>query len=639
MHVEKRPLRVLLVEDSDDDALLVTRELQRGEYELVVTRVETAQAFESALRSGDFHVILSDYSLPSFSAPEAIRLLRASKVDLPLLIVSGTMGEETAVEAMRAGANDFLVKHRLARLRPAIEREIREAEDRRARRQVEQDLEASEKRFLAVVENAADAIVSVDAAGAVIQVNPAATTMFAYSAEELRGLPFSSLVPQSVSSDGRAPFDLDVRTENSLRLVEEAVGLRKGGVEFPIEVSVARWKQDTRVYFTAIVRDISERKRIEAQLLVSDRMASVGTLAAGVAHEINNPLTAVVANLELAEEEAQRLGLPTERAELASLLVDARSAADRVRKIVKDLKLFSRVDEDKRDLVDLESVLESSLRIAATEIRHRARLVRDYRPVAAVVANESRLSQVFLNLIVNAAQAIRDGRVEENEIRVATGTDERGRVFVDIADTGAGMTPEVMKHLFTPFFTTKPPGEGTGLGLSICRRLVADHGGEILVESRPGRGTVFRVALPAATRTALAEISEAPVEEPLFGRARVLVIDDELLIASVIERVLRPIHDVVVAKDALDALRRIGQGEEFDAILCDVMMPKMSGAQFYEELNRFRPAMARAIAFVSGGAFTPSARAFLDSVPNARMEKPFDALQLRKIVNGLVSDA
>ncbi len=251
----------------------------------------------------------------------------------------------------------------------------------------------------------------------------------------------------------------------------------------------------------AVFRDVTVERAAHARMLVSERMASLGTLAAGVGHEINNPLMAVLGNIDMAAGDLRRLqrqypdlaGL----GELADELRDAREAGDRVRNIVRDLKLFSHSDEESRGEVRVEQALESSIRMVWNEIRHRAKLVRDYKPVPPVYANESRLGQVFLNLIVNAAQAIPDGRANQNEIRVVTSLADDGRVRVEITDSGSGMPPEVAAQLFTPFFTTKPIGVGTGLGLSICHQLVTAVGGEIVVETELGKGTTFTVLFPA----------------------------------------------------------------------------------------------------------------------------------------------
>ncbi len=243
-----------------------------------------------------------------------------------------------------------------------------------------------------------------------------------------------------------------------------------------------------------VLMDVTERRRSEQEKVFADRMSALGTLAAGVAHEINNPLAAVIANLDLAERLIER-GTP-ER--LKAPLRDAREGAGRVRVIVRDLRIFARAEEDHRELVDLHQVLESCLRLAWPEIHPRARLDQQLGPVPPVVGNQARLGQVFLNLLVNAAQAIPEGSAADHRIRVTARTTDSGWAAVEIADTGSGISDTIRNRLFTPFFTTKPVGQGTGLGLSICQRIVSELGGEIRVCSEPGRGSTFTVLLPPA---------------------------------------------------------------------------------------------------------------------------------------------
>lgn len=381
-----------------------------------------------------------------------------------------------------------------------------------------------------------------------------------------------------------------------------------------------------------VLRDVTEKRQSEAQLVATDRMASIGTLAAGVAHEINNPLAAVIANLELAINDVEALALGTAATELVEELRDAREAADRVRLIVRDLKLFSRAEEERRGPVNVRDVLESSLRMTWNEIRHRARLVKAYDDVPLVVANEARLGQVFLNLVVNAAHSIPAGRAESNEIRLST-RHEADRVVIEISDTGAGMPPDVVKHVFTPFFSAKVVGGGTGLGLPICLRIVEDLGGEIRVASREGVGSTFTVLLPASD--APSEVPESERRGPLKAarRGRVLVIDDEPMVAMAVRRSLASDHDVVTLGLTEDALALLRSGERFDVILCDVMMPNMTGVDFYRELERFAPKELDKVVFLTGGAFALQTRQFLDGIPNQRIEKPFTPERLRALVN------
>jgi nitrogen-specific signal transduction histidine kinase/CheY-like chemotaxis protein len=373
-------------------------------------------------------------------------------------------------------------------------------------------------------------------------------------------------------------------------------------------------------------------------------MASVGTLAAGVAHEINNPLAALMGNLSVAVEDIAKLTdevrahaplgdgvgavddriewIATRLQEIEEPLQEARESADRVRLIVRDLKIFSRSDEEKRGAVEVRRVIESSLRMAWNEIRHRACLVKDYGDVPSVEANEGRLGQVFLNLIVNAAQSIPEGRADKNEIRIVTRMDDQGRVVVEVRDTGSGIPESVISRIFDPFFTTKPIGVGTGLGLSICHRIIVKLGGQIQVESQAGRGTVFRVILPAST----GDTTKAP---PLAAaaaprrRGRILVVDDEPMLCSAVRRMLSSEHEVLAMTSARDAMGRISEGERFDVILCDLMMPEVTGMDLHAELLQLAPEQAERLVFMTGGAFTSRAREFLDQVRNPRIEKPF----------------
>ena len=526
-----KTLRLLLAEDSEDDEALVLRALRAGGYEVQHRRVETPEAMSAALDGGAWDVVISDYHMPGFSAPEAFRVVRERGLDLPFIIVSGTVGEDVAVDAMRLGLQDYLLKGNLRRLVPAIEREMREA---------------------------------------------------------------------------------------ALR---------------------------------------AERRQMQEELLISDRMASVGVLAAGIGHEINNPLAASYGNLEVALEliaalEREVRGASPESvaaapaewqarvsqrlSELAVPLRDALDGAEQVRVIVRDLRLFSRsAAEEQRRPVDVRRVMESTLRMAWNEIRHRARLVRDYGETPPVWANEARLGQIFLNLVMNAAQAIPEGNSEGNEIRVSTAK-LGDRVAIEVRDTGAGIPLDVLPKVFDAFFTTKPLGVGTGLGLTICHRLVSALGGSIGVESKVGEGSCFRVVLPAASDQRPAPAAPAPASEPPAARrGRIAVIDDDASVAIMVARLLGALHDVIPFLSARQALDEIRAGS-FDVVLCDLMMPDLTGMDLHAELARTAPALLARMVFMTAGAFTPRAREFLAETTNPFLEKPFDRAKLLAVVAALV---
>jgi PAS domain S-box-containing protein len=373
----------------------------------------------------------------------------------------------------------------------------------------------------------------------------------------------------------------------------------------------------------AICQDLAARRQSQARLLATDRMVSVGTLAAGVAHEINNPLAFLLTNLTYAAEALATGGAAQPLGPVLEALQEAVEGAERVREIVRDLKAFARSDDRGRAPVDVERVLETAVKMAWNEIRHRARLVKRFGRVPPVLADEARLGQVFLNLVLNAVQAIPEGDVPGNTIELSTRL-EGERVVAEVRDTGPGIPEAVRPHLFTPFFTTKPAGVGTGLGLYLCRDIVGALGGTIEALSPEAGGTVLRVTLPAAAHEAAAPRATA-------ARARVLVVDDEPMIGATLARVLAG-HDVVTVASARDALRRVEAGEAFDVLLLDLLMPEMTGMELYEALARSEPAAAERVVFLSGGLFTPAARAFAERVKNPILEKPFDAAALRRLV-------
>jgi PAS domain S-box-containing protein len=382
--------------------------------------------------------------------------------------------------------------------------------------------------------------------------------------------------------------------------------------------------------------DVTQLNRLQAQLLHADRLAGLGVLAAGVGHEINNPLTYVAGNIAVALE-ALEAATPTDieagtlKADVVAALTEAQQGTTRIAEIVATLKLFSRADDAKLGPVDVHPVLERAIKMAESEIRHRARLVRSFDRVPQVRASESQLAQVFLNLLINAAQAMDEGERERNELRVTTGLDAGGRVFIAVTDTGRGIAPEHLGRVFDPFFTTKETSRGTGLGLSICDGIVRRLDGQLEVESEVGRGTTFTVRLAAADVAAPGATPASVLLAPGMHRPRVLVIDDEPAVGRTIERILRADADVVVVRGARDGLARLAT-EEFALILCDVMMPGMSGIELHERLAEERPELLARVHFMTGGAFTPRARQFLDMIGARRIDKPIDPARLRALV-------
>ncbi len=501
------------------------------------------------------------------------------------------------------------------------------------RKTAEEALRRSEERLALALEATADGVWDWDLERDAIYVSPRWERMLGYPPGEIATVARARRV---VHPDDRPRLEASYGDHFAGRTPQVELEMRartgSGGWRWVLNraKAVRRDEAGRPLRVVGAYTDVTDRRALQAQLLLADRMASLGTLAAGVAHEINNPLAFTVANLGFAVEEVRRRG--SGDPELEQALLEAQEGAARVRDIVRDLKSFSRHDDDGRRSCDACQVLRAAVNLAHNEIRPRARVELDLRQTPPVAAGERRLGQVFLNLLINAAQAIPEGAPERHAIRARTRA-EGDRVVVEIEDTGTGMAPEVLDRIFDPFFTTKPVGVGTGLGLSICHGIVTGLGGDIQVESAPGRGSLFRVRLPVARGEAPAE---APRPSATAPRGRILVVDDEALVGRAVARILGAEHEVAAVTSGEAALSQLRDGPGFDLVLCDLMMPGLSGMDLFERVRQADPGAAARFVFLTGGTFTDRAREFLERVPNPRLEKPFDPDGLRRGVAGLL---
>ena len=415
---------------------------------------------------------------------------------------------------------------------------------------------------------------------------------------------------------------------------EEYRFLRSDGSHLVLQLRVVTGVKlaegDARAY---ISRDVTERRRLQARLLLADRMMSIGALATGVAHEINNPLSYVLGNLSYLEE-----SLPAWKSgdtsittkEVIEAVQEAKAGAERVQRIVRDLQAFSRSDQESIVPMDVRKTLEAALNMAWTEIRFRARLRKQFEDVPPVIANEARLGQVFLNLLLNAAHALQEGKADQNVITVSI--HPRGnQALVEIQDTGPGIPKELLPVVFDPFFTTKPVGVGTGLGLSIAHSIITDLGGTISVDSVLGEGTTFRVALPVAEELGPDATMDIELDDEPQNSGRILVIDDEPLIANALKRALRE-HDVTIELSGRGAIDRLQTGAAFDLIFSDLFMPDQTGMDVFRWAKANRPDLVDCFVFMTGGLFSVRVHDFLSEVKNDRIEKPFDLQKIRSLV-------
>jgi PAS domain S-box-containing protein len=598
------PLRLLLVEDSEDDATLVLLELRRAGFVPLATRVETAEAMSTALRAQPWDLILADYNLPTFSGLAALDLYHESGLDIPFLIVSGTIGEELAVEAMRAGAHDYLLKGNLTRLGPAITRELREAQLRRERKQDLDRLVASEQRFTTIFHNSPVAILITDVVeGRIIDANAAALALSGYARDEVIGRDTVALGVFSSPEERRhlVRQALDQGPGNALE--HRAINKRGDSITFLISFSLLALDGQNRLL--SIVQDISARERaeetrknLEVQLHQAQKMEAIGTLAGGIAHDFNNILTGILGNVQLAE-----LDLAHEHPS-RTYLFEALKACNRARDLVAQILTFSRRREQQRVVTRLGPVVKEALRLLRASlpatIDIRLDIDDDSPPV---LCDPTQMHQVLMNLGANAAYAMRAAggvlavslrAVEVESAMVAQYPQLRtGRtVCLAVRDTGCGMDAATRERIFEPFFTTKAPGEGTGLGLAVVHGIVVNHEGVVAVDSRPDAGTVFNLYFPVVESAESESITETPPLPRGQGEC-ILFVDDEPAVVQIGGRMLtklgyRPLA-FTSAMDALAAFR--ANPDEIDLVLTDMTMPNISGVELARQVYALRPGL------------------------------------------------
>jgi PAS domain S-box-containing protein len=591
------PLRLLLVEDNDHDETLVLEELRRSGFAPEVTRVETAQQFVRALNSGPWDLIISDHSLPNFTGFDALSLFRHTTRDIPFLLVSGTVGEDVAVGAMKAGAQDYLLKDNLARLGPAVERELREARIREERRRAEHALKESEQRYRLLVENSNDLVTELDLSDKIHYASPNHAALTGFSPPELAG---RSFFDRTHSDD--AP-QLRARLQS-----REALGAyryqRKDGAWRWFESSGRAFVTDAaQEHRVVVTRDITERieaeatrKALEGQLRQAQKMEAMGMLAGGIAHDFNNILTGIIGNVELAG-----LDLPEEHPSRA-FLADAFAASNRARDLVSRILLFSRRREQQRSVLSLGSVIKEALRLLRASLPATIEFHTEIDENGhRVLCDPTQIHQVLMNLATNAAHAMRErGGVLSVRMRPVTveaalaaahpQLASNAAVCLSIGDTGCGMDATTRQRIFEPFFTTKSAGEGTGLGLAVVHGIMESHDGAITVESEVGRGTVFHLYFPSV-ETGEDAVVDHPAMPPMGSGQRILLIDDESTVSEIGERMLRKLGYVPLAvTSGGEALKLFEQAPQtFDAVITDLTMPEITGVEIATRVLSLRP--------------------------------------------------
>lgn len=480
--------------------------------------------------------------------------------------------------------------------------------------------------YAATIPGAGEAVLATDAAGNVTFLNVIAEAVLGVSRADANGRTLANLLSLAQDAGGHG-FSIAAmrRPSGTLRAITD-LALR--------EKTVA--KEEVRF------RAATTEKRLERRLEQAERMAAVGRMAAGMAQEMNHPLTYVTANLgfidealtdlervghELRQTSAAADGILSPLRELAEAVDEAKKGTDRVRRVVGDLLRFARSEGTARSILDVPEVLDAAVALLDLGHRGHAPVTRRYGTTPFVEANEGQLVQAILNVLVNAADACE--KTPGATIELVTFTDEGGRAVIVVHDTGKGIDPSIQSRVVEPFFSHGKGDGRLGLGLSMTQAMLSQVAGELRISSTEGSGTRVILALVPAHRTE--ELEKKALLAPDIRRARILIVDDEVAIARLVEKVLRQQHDVVVETDPRSALARLARGEVFDAFFCDLMMPHLTGMDVYAHLVATNPSQARRMVFMTGGAFNPESRSFLDQVDIVSISKPFSAETLRRV--------
>ena len=622
------PATILVVDDHEAGRYVTRRILERGGYR-ILEAATGQQALDQAAQLP--HMIVLDVKLPDFSGFEVCRRLRADQATagIPVLHLSATFqDQDSMITGLEGGAEGYLTQ--------PVEPQVLLAYVRALVRvnQTHRSLQQSEQRFRSLFDSVGDGLLLADPESRRFRMaNQAICDMLGYTRDELTKLWITDIHPPDMAYPANAT--IEDMAAGKVSLIPGAAARRRDGSTIHVDISNTLLTIDGRAMVLGSFRDVTQRRALETRLAQSDRLASVGLLASGVAHELNNPLAHVLLDLDAVGEElrqARDAGLTLQGDALEALLskVEAsQHSAQRIRGIVANLGSFSGTESPDHVPVQLRDLLTAVATMVSHELEPRARLELDLAAPQHVTGNRGRLSQAFLNLLVRATRSIDEGSPERNRVSVRSYLHE-GACRVEIRDTGRGIDPDQLARLFDPFATTTQPGDDTGLGLAISHRIVEEHGGHILVASTPGQGSCFTVVLPCQGRCTPPEPAAPQPAAPAPARPiRLLIIDDEPYLRRAMQRLLTRAGFLVVSADSgREAQRVLADDEDFDVILCDLMMPELNGMELHSWLVQTKPRLARRLLFLTGGAFTPDAERYLAAAGNRVLSKPLPQPEL-----------
>lgn len=642
MNPVPKAIRVLIAEDDPNDAELVIRALRQGGFEPDWRRVDTEADFIAALED-PVDLVISDYVMPEFGGLRALAIWKEKNIGIPFILVSGTIGEETAVTAMKMGASDYLLKDRLGRLGTAVAHELENRQLREESRQAQAELHRREEHFRSLIENASDLITVLDRAGVIRFQSPSSERVLGYRPAELTG----QNALEFIHPDDAARVTAALQRAHHPGGVEVSEDFRfrhhDGGWRLVQSVGRSLPGEAAEPLVVVNSRDITERTHLEEQLRQSQKMEAVGQLAGGIAHDFNNILGSILGNAELI-----RL-LPPGSPETGECLDDILTASRRAVELVEQILAFSRRQESRRLPIQLQPVVREVLKLLRATVPAHVEFRAQLASVPAVLADPTELHSVIMNLCTNAWHALLGRRglitvglaeVEPDEDFIRRHPDLRpGRyVCLTVADDGCGMDEATLARIFEPFFTTKPVGTGTGLGLSVVHGIVKNHDGAIVVQSRPGAGTTFQLYFPVFAAEAPAA-APPPQPVPRGAGEHILFVDDEEPLARMGTRALERLgYRVTPHTNPAEALAVFrARPTDFDLVVVDYNMPGLNGTEFGAQVLEVRPVQRIILATGYSATLTPEAARDLGF--RALMPKPYDLNRLGETVHCVLAGA
>ncbi len=614
-------IRILLLEDNPDDVFLVERELKKNDFDFYLHHVETEREFRDALDNHHWDLILADYNLPGFGGPRALEIVRDEQPDLPLVLMSGEVEVEEALQAINKGACDFIQKQGLARLGPVVKRVLNDVRKQQEHRLSEQQLVSSEYKYRTMFETMSQGILYFDMQGGIFSSNPSARKILGLDAGQLHTMTYGDERFRLIQENGE-PFDprqlpaaLAINLCKPVRGSVMGIYNQRQGEYRWIRVDVIpQYEQNSSEpgYLYAAIEDITDQKKADAnrrklleELSQSQKMESVGRLAGGVAHDFNNLLTAIIGNADLAMNTIEPDNVVYD--DLREIKTTAERAAD----LTRQLLAFSRRQIVELKIININNVLLETDKMLRRLIGENIELITlPQQDLWQVKIDSGQLEQVLTNLVVNAQDAMHEGgkviietanvTIDNSYADSYVNTRPGDYVMLAVSDNGTGMDHETVKQIFEPFFTTKEKGKGTGLGLSTCYGIIRQNRGNIWVYSEPGTGTTIKVYLPRVTGKEEEKKVRTKTADLPGGTETVLVAEDEPAVRQVISRTLTDAgYTVLEASNGEEALALAGGClDRIQLLITDVVMPRMGGRELSRKLEELKPGLK--VLFISG---------------------------------------